>query len=70
MIENSVVLPAPFGPISAVMRPASATNRCAIDGEQPAEALGDVLDAEQRLSHGAAPPRMQCPAIGCGHRGS
>src|SRR5881394_3446959 len=26
MIENSVVLPAPLGPISAVMRPAGASN--------------------------------------------
>ena len=39
MIENSVVLPAPFGPISAVMRPACASERCPVDGEQAAEAL-------------------------------
>ena len=58
MIENNVVLPAPFGPISAVMRPVSAVERRLVHGEQAAEAPGDVLDAEQGLSHGRAPRRV------------
>ncbi len=32
--------------------------RCAVDGEQAAEAFRDVLDAKQRLSHGRAPRRL------------
>src|ERR1700682_5168278 len=35
MIENSVVLPAPFGPISAVMRPASAANDARSTASRP-----------------------------------
>ena len=70
MIENSVVLPAPFGPISAVIRPASAASDALIDGKQPAEALGDVFDAEQRLSHGAAPPRCSARPSDAATRGS
>ena len=55
MMANSVVLPAPFGPISAVMRPASAVNDARVDGEQAAEAARDILDPQQ-LSHAGAPP--------------
>src|ERR1700719_1015843 len=35
MIENSVVLPAPFGPIRAVMRPASAVNDARSRASEP-----------------------------------
>src|ERR1700730_1300694 len=35
MIENSVVLPAPFGPISAVMRPVSAVNDALSTASRP-----------------------------------
>src|ERR1044072_9595779 len=35
MIANSVVLPAPFGPISAVMRPACAVNDAALTASSP-----------------------------------
>src|SRR6187455_602588 len=35
MMANSVVLPAPFGPISAVMRPASAVNDAALTASNP-----------------------------------
>src|SRR3984893_11391553 len=35
MIENSVVLPAPFGPISAVMRPVSAVNETWSSARRP-----------------------------------
>src|SRR5229473_975865 len=35
MIENSVVLPAPFGPISAVMRPACARNDARSSASKP-----------------------------------
>ena len=55
MIENRVVLPAPFGPISAVMRTWESGERSLVHGEQAAEALGDVLDLEQGFSHGRAP---------------
>ena len=48
MIANSVVLPAPFGPISAVMRPVCAANDAPVDREQAAEPLRDVLDPQQR----------------------
>ena len=36
-IANSVVLPAPFGPISAVMRSGGRVERRGVDGQQPAE---------------------------------
>ena len=54
MIANSVVLPAPFGPISAVMRPSSAMNEALVDGEQPAEAARHVLDASSICAAHAA----------------
>src|SRR5689334_8832550 len=39
MIENSVVLPAPFGPISAVMRPLSAVNDALSTASRPPKRL-------------------------------
>ena len=62
MIANRVVLPAPFGPISAVMRPASAVIDALIDRQQPAEPLRDLFDPQQSLSHGGA-PAMGAPAL-------
>ncbi len=41
---NTVVLPAPFGPISAVMSPRLARERQVVDGDQAAEAHGQMLD--------------------------
>jgi hypothetical protein len=55
MIENKVVLPAPFGPISAGDAPRKCGERRLVHGEQTAEALGDILDLEQGFSHGPAP---------------
>ena len=46
---NSVVLPAPFGPISAVIEP-RPTSRMRRRPPQPAETLGDVSN----LEHGVA----------------
>src|SRR5262245_40598581 len=39
MIANSVVLPAPFGPISAVMRPVSAVNEAWSTARSPPKRL-------------------------------
>ena len=64
MMANSVVLPAPFGPISAVMRPASRGKRRAVEGQQTAEAPGHPLDAQERLSHGVC----SGAAAGCERR--
>ncbi len=45
---NTVVLPAPFGPISAVMSLTADVEGDVVDGDQAAEAHGQVLDLEQR----------------------
>src|SRR6185503_17740040 len=39
MIENKVVLPAPFGPISAVMRPGKAVNEALFTASRPPKRL-------------------------------
>src|SRR5258708_16362197 len=39
MIENKVVLPAPFGPISAVMRPGKAANDALFTASRPPKRL-------------------------------
>src|SRR5476649_258639 len=39
MIENKVVLPAPFGPISAVMRPGKAANDAWFTASRPPKRL-------------------------------
>ncbi len=41
---NTVVLPAPFGPISAVISPRSAVERQIVDGDDAAEAHRQMLD--------------------------
>ena len=53
---NTVVLPAPFGPISAVMLPLPRGERQVVDGDQPAEAHGQVLDGEQNVAGAAHQP--------------
>src|SRR5215211_2812518 len=64
MIENSVVLPAPFGPISAVMRPASAVSDASLTASTPPKRLRTC----STRSSGSAmrPPRNRraqaCPA--------
>ena len=57
---NTVVLPAPFGPISAVICPRCAAEGRVVDGDQPAEAHGQALDREQdrRRVRSARPPRL------------
>src|SRR6516225_2620872 len=49
MIENSVVLPAPFGPISAVMRPASAVNDAPLTARRPPKRI-DTLSTWSNAS--------------------
>jgi hypothetical protein len=46
---KTVVLPAPFGPISAVMSPAADIEGDVADRDQAAEAHGEVLDGEDRI---------------------
>ena len=64
---NKVVLPAPFGPITAKISPGFTSRVDAIDREQAAEAFGHAVDLEQsrhgarsslrrRASHGHTPP--------------
>src|ERR1700716_1410751 len=61
-IENSVVLPAPFGPISAVMRPACAVNEARSTASKPpnrfdtcaTRSRGSAMAAFQRCGRNAA----------------
>src|SRR4029077_16905542 len=57
MIENSVVLPAPFGPISAVMRPCSAANDARSSASSPPTRF-DTCSTRNRGSTTAAPQRF------------
>ena len=54
MMANSVVLPAPFGPISAVIRPAGADSDAALTASKPAEAARHVLDRQAAAQPWAA----------------
>ena len=49
---NSVLLPAPFGPITERISPSSTLEIDVVDRDQAAEALGQLLDLEQ--AHSAA----------------
>ena len=53
MTLNAVVLPAPFGPISPTISPGSAVEGHAVERDDAAETLGDVVDFEE--GHGALP---------------
>ena len=55
---NNVVLPAPFGPIRPVMRPACDGERGGVDGDEAAEALADAA----RPPAGAQLMRASCAA--------
>ena len=46
---NTVVLPAPLGPISAVMSVRPTLNETSSTASEPTEAHGEVLDLEQRV---------------------
>src|SRR5712691_8675778 len=59
MIENRVVLPAPFGPISAVMRPASAVNDARSTASSPPKRF-DTRSTRRRGSAIAALRRCGC----------
>src|SRR5882672_4066705 len=63
MIENSVVLPAPFGPISAVMRPVSAANEAWSRARRPPK----CFDTRSSWSRGSA---MAAFRRGCAPGGS
>src|SRR5258708_39173375 len=58
MIENSVVLPAPFGPMSAVMRPWSAANDARSSASNPPKRF-DTCSTRNRGSTMAAPQRCR-----------
>ena len=45
---NSVVLPAPFGPITAKISPSGTVEAHAVDGDQAAEAFADGVERKQR----------------------
>src|ERR1041385_7377628 len=61
MIENSVVLPAPFGPISAVMRPVSAVNDALSTASNPPKRF-DTFSTASSVSATAALRR--CDVLG------
>src|SRR5262249_28667197 len=63
MIENSVVLPAPFGPISAVMRPALAVNDAPSTARRPPKRT-DTLSTRSNASAMAALRRDAPPHQG------
>ena len=50
MMLKNVVLPAPFGPIRLTMRLLRDREVDAVDGDEAAEALGDLLGAAGRRS--------------------
>ncbi len=50
MTLNSVVLPAPFGPISPVIDPVRDLERRAVDGVKAAEMLVQILDDDHPFS--------------------
>ena len=52
---NSVVLPAPLGPMTALMTPARHREGEVADGLQAAEAPAEAADLKQRLP---SPPRL------------
>src|SRR5215470_5954342 len=64
MIENSVVLPAPFGPMSAVMRPCSAANDARSSASNPPKRF-DTCSTRNRGSTMAAPQRCRYSNPGC-----
>ena len=59
---NSVLLPAPFGPMTAEDLALLDVEADVVDGDQAAEALGQVLDLEQ--AHSAASRHPRRAAIG------
>ena len=52
-----VVLPAPFGPMIACTSPCATSRSMPSVAMHAAEALGQALDCEQRVSHGRSPRR-------------
>src|SRR5690349_6401526 len=56
MMANSVVLPAPFGPISAVMRPAGAANEAWSTASRPPKRF----ETPSTRSSGSGTGRLRC----------
>src|SRR6476620_9856102 len=56
MIENRVVLPAPFGPIRAVMRPGKAVNEASFTASRPP----NRLETLSTWSKASATARLRC----------
>ena len=52
--ENSVVLPAPFGPSSAAKRPRPTRDRHVVQRRARAEAVADMLDQRAAAPHARA----------------
>ena len=52
---KTVVLPAPFGPMSPTISPGATREVEPVDGLQPAEALGEPADLEHPRSRRGAP---------------
>jgi len=59
---NTVVLPAPLGPISAVDLAALGLEAQIADGDQPAELHRQVLELEDRACHRAV-AHQACPSL-------
>ena len=55
---TSVDLPEPFGPIRPTRSPGCDRQVDAVERDEAAEALAEILDVEQRLGHQRAPGRM------------
>ena len=55
---TSVDLPEPFGPIRPTRSPCATVEIDAVERDEAAEALADILDLEQRRGHQRAPGRM------------
>ena len=66
MTLNSVVLPAPFGPMTANTVAFRHVEADRVVGDEAAEALGDILDREERH---AAPPASRASAPAREHAG-
>ena len=59
---KTVVLPAPFGPMMAVISPRRAEKRKPVDGGKAAEAHGQMLDAQKLIAAHQPRPSLTKPA--------
>ena len=66
MMLNKVVLPAPFGPMTAKIAPCATLKAYIVDREQAAKALADPIDVEER-GHDRVPPVRPSMRASHGH---